>query len=60
MQSMVQQGAGMNDADPKFKFTPLHWAAHQGALEVRKSIDQNAPCHIINLASQICLHSILH
>ena len=34
MQSMVQQGAGLNDVDPKFKFTPLHWAAHQGSLEV--------------------------
>lgn len=35
MQSMIQQGAGLNDADSKFKFTPLHWAAHQGALEVK-------------------------
>ena len=34
MQSMVQQGAGLNDVDSKFKFTPLHWAAHQGSLEV--------------------------
>jgi len=33
MQSMVQQGAGLNDVDPKFKFTPLHWASHQGSLE---------------------------
>lgn len=32
---MVQRGAGINDVDPKFKFTPLHWAAHHGSLEVR-------------------------
>lgn len=34
LQSMVQRGAGINDADGKFKFTPLHWAAHHGSLEV--------------------------
>lgn len=37
MQSMIQQGAGLNDVDQKFKFTPLHWAAHQGALEVQST-----------------------
>ena len=35
LQSMVQRGAGINDVDSKFKFTPLHWAAHHGSLEVR-------------------------
>lgn len=34
LQSMVQRGAGINDLDAKFKFTPLHWAAHHGSLEV--------------------------
>lgn len=33
LQSMVQRGAGINDPDSKFKFTPLHWAAHHGSLE---------------------------
>lgn len=33
LQSMVQRGAGINDADSKFKFTPLHWASHHGSLE---------------------------
>lgn len=31
---MVQSGAGINDLDPKFKFTPLHWACNYGSLEV--------------------------
>jgi len=35
LQSMVQRGAGINDPDSKFKFTPLHWAAHHGSLEVK-------------------------
>ena len=34
LQAMVQRGAGINDVDSKFKFTPLHWAAHHGTLEV--------------------------
>ena len=34
MQNMFQQGASLNEVDQKFKFTPLHWAAHHGALEV--------------------------
>lgn len=39
LQSMVQRGAGINDPDPKFKFTPLHWAAHHGSLEVCRWIE---------------------
>ena len=38
LQSMVQRGAGINEADGKFKFTPLHWAAHHGTLEVNNTI----------------------
>lgn len=38
LQSMVQRGAGINDPDAKFKFTPLHWAAHHGSLEVREPV----------------------
>ena len=34
LQGMVQRGAGINDPDAKFQFTPLHWAAHHGSLEV--------------------------
>ena len=34
LQAMVQSGAGINDLDPKFKFTPLHWACNYGSLEV--------------------------
>ena len=34
LQGMVQRGAGINDPDAKFRFTPLHWAAHHGSLEV--------------------------
>ncbi|XP_067039791.1 ankyrin repeat domain-containing protein 42-like isoform X2 [Acropora muricata] len=33
LQGMVQRGAGINDPDAKFRFTPLHWAAHHGSLE---------------------------
>ena len=34
LQAMVQSGAGINDLDSKFKFTPLHWACNYGSLEV--------------------------
>ena len=34
LQAMVQSGAGINDLDPKFKFTPLHWGCNYGSLEV--------------------------
>ena len=37
LQAMVQSGAGINDVDPKFKFTPLHWACNYGSLEVLRS-----------------------
>ncbi|XP_065056506.1 ankyrin repeat domain-containing protein 42-like isoform X1 [Rhopilema esculentum] len=33
MQEMFQDGASLNECDPKFKFTPLHWASHHGSLE---------------------------
>lgn len=32
--SMVKAGASINEVDEINKFTPLHWAAHHGALEV--------------------------
>ena len=31
---MVKAGASINEVDQENKFTPLHWAAHSGALEV--------------------------
>ena len=34
LQARVQSGAGINDTDSKFKFTPLHWACNYGSLEV--------------------------
>jgi ankyrin repeat protein len=34
LQAMVQRGAGINALDSKFKFTPLHWSALHGKLEV--------------------------
>lgn len=34
LQRIIQQGENINDVDEKFKFTPLHWASHFGALEV--------------------------
>ncbi len=36
MEQMVKSGASVNEVDAKSKFTPLHWAACVGALEVRK------------------------
>lgn len=33
LQAMVQSGAGINEIDSKFKFTPLHWASNYGSLE---------------------------
>ena len=41
LQAMVQRGAGINEVDAKFKFTPLHWAAHHGTLEVRYTDQAN-------------------
>jgi ankyrin repeat protein len=38
LQAMVQNGAGINDVDPKFKFTPLHWACNYGSLEVLRTL----------------------
>lgn len=32
--SMVKAGASINEVEQENKFTPLHWAAHSGALEV--------------------------
>ena len=32
--AMVKAGASINEVDQENKFTPLHWAAHSGALEV--------------------------
>lgn len=36
LELVVGRGAGVNDVDPHNdeKFTPLHWAAHAGSLEV--------------------------
>lgn len=38
LQAMVQRGAGINTLDNKFKFTPLHWAALHGTLEVNTEL----------------------
>lgn len=34
LQAMIKGGAGINDVDGKYKFTPLHWACNYGSLEV--------------------------
>ena len=34
LENMVKRGASINEVDNKDKFTPLHWAAHRGAIEV--------------------------
>lgn len=35
--AMVKAGASINEVDQDNKFTPLHWTAHSGALEVECS-----------------------
>ena len=35
LSEIVQRGASINEVDVIHKFTPLHWAAHSGSLEVR-------------------------
>ena len=35
LSEIVQRGASINEVDVLHKFTPLHWAAHSGSLEVR-------------------------
>ena len=37
LESIVGRGANVNEVDVRNddKFTPLHWAAHSGSLEVR-------------------------
>lgn len=32
--AMVKAGASINEVEQENKFTPLHWAAHSGTLEV--------------------------
>ena len=34
LQRLVRQGKKINENDSKFSFSPLHWAAHYGSLEV--------------------------
>ena len=36
LSEIVQRGASINEVDILHKFTPLHWAAHSGSLDVRK------------------------
>ncbi|KAM3936443.1 ankyrin repeat domain-containing protein 42 [Leptodactylus fuscus] len=31
--AIVKNGTSVNEVDPVYKFTPLHWAAHSGSLE---------------------------
>lgn len=35
LSEIVRRGASINEVDILHKFTPLHWAAHSGSLEVR-------------------------
>ena len=37
VQRLVQQGCPINSVDPKYKFAPIHWAVHHGAIEVTDS-----------------------
>lgn len=39
LSEMVERGARINEVDILHKFTPLHWAAHSGSLEVRSYIN---------------------
>lgn len=36
--SMVKAGASINEVEQENNFTPLHWAAHAGTLEVNVKI----------------------
>ncbi len=39
LEAMVKAGASVNEVDnTKDRFTPLHWACHRGALEVKLSL----------------------
>ncbi|XP_054830100.1 ankyrin repeat domain-containing protein 42 [Eublepharis macularius] len=33
LEELVSSGASINEVDPIYKFTPLHWAAYSGSLE---------------------------
>ena len=38
LEGMVRDGASVNEIDStKDRFTPMHWACHRGALEVRQN-----------------------
>lgn len=37
LEAMVKRGGSLNELDAENKFTPLHWACHSGALEVKFS-----------------------
>lgn len=34
LSEIVEHGASINEVDVLHKFSPLHWAAHSGSLEV--------------------------
>lgn len=34
LSEIVERGVSINEVDILHKFTPLHWAAHSGSLEV--------------------------
>ena len=47
VQRLVQQGCPINSIDPKYKFAPIHWAVHYGAIEcLHWLLWHGADCHI--------------
>ena len=38
LSEIVERRASINEVDVLHTFTPLHWAAHSGSLEVRNYI----------------------
>lgn len=34
LSEIVERGVSLNEVDVLHQFTPLHWAAHSGSLEV--------------------------
>lgn len=39
LSDIIERGVCINEVDILHKFTPLHWAAHSGSLEVRSYIN---------------------
>ena len=61
LESIVGRGASVNEVDIRTddKFTPLHWAAHAGSLEVGGDDLSHLPHSFVVVSCGKCMHWLL-